>query len=559
MKKLTAILMCLVLTASMLAGCSGETATEEKAPAETAAAAQTTAAAAQAAEAAPASENPSTWLCDEKTTISVLTYDATNSTIPAPSNDLPFWQWLEERTNVHIDWEVVPYAGYNEVISTRVAAATDLPDIVVTRDFNTANNAGKNGIFVNLSDYWDSCFTNTEKYFSDQGQDYRALIKNEDGSCYALVGTVEPVENHLVMMYNTEWLKKLGKDVPKTLDEFTALLQAMKDAGDLNGNGEADEIYLSGTSYQRHFASIINNMFGLNSYNGWDQFAVDANGKVYPEYTSENMKAYLKYMSELYKNGLVDPEITASSTDILSEKIAANRIGAFVYYSSFAVTYGQLTEAGMADPLGEHFTLGAPIASEWNNNEAYFVRREMANQDPTCVNASSENIELVCKWLDTLFADPEVLRTRSCGFEGIDYNLNANGEVEYIYQADGTLRDTTPDGCGQISFAYIQTKPQMIDSMRPYKWYMDEYDDLRENYKWISPSITQVSAFTDEEQEKLDEVKTDCNDYFEKMRDKFITGAADVDAEWDEYCANLQKLGLDTWTEVWQSVYDRTK
>lgn len=558
MKKILAIMLSAAMLAAMLTGCSSKPA----AAPDTQAPAATTAAAVQATTKAATevtSENPDTWLCDEKTTITVLTYDATNATIPTASNDLKFWQWLEDRTNVHVEFEIVPYAGYDEVVSTRVASATDLPDIVVTRDFNTANNAGKNGIFVNLSDYWDNCFQNTENYFRGQGQDYRALIKNEDGSCYSLVGTVEPVENHLVLMYNTEWLQKVGKEVPKTLDEFTELLKAWKAAGDLNGNGEDDEVYLAGTSYQRHFASVINNIFGLNSYNGWDQFAVDANGKVFPEYTSENQKAYLKYMSELYKEGLVDPEITASSTDILSEKIAADRVGAFVYYSSFAVTYGQLTTAGQADPLAEHFTLGVPLASEYNGNEGYYVRREMANQDPTCVNSESENIELACKWLDTLFADPVVLRTRSCGFEGEDYELNADGTLEYHYQADGTLRDISQDGCGQISFAYIQTKEQMIDSMRPYQWYMDEYDDLRDNYKWVAPQITQVAAFTDEEQEKLDEVKTDCNDYYEKMRDKFITGAADVDAEWNEYCTNLEKLGLATWAEVWQSVYDRTK
>ena len=53
-----------------------------------------------------AEENPDTWLCDEKTTLTVCCYDAVNNSYPTISNDLRFWQWLEEYTNVHIEWEV---------------------------------------------------------------------------------------------------------------------------------------------------------------------------------------------------------------------------------------------------------------------------------------------------------------------------------------------------------------------------------------------------------------------------------------------------------------------
>lgn len=43
-------------------------------------------------------------------------------------------------------------------------------------------------------------------------------------------------------MINQTWLNKVGKDMPTTVDEFVDCLRAFKEAGDLNGNGEADEI-----------------------------------------------------------------------------------------------------------------------------------------------------------------------------------------------------------------------------------------------------------------------------------------------------------------------------
>lgn len=565
MKKLLAILLSASMVATMLTGCAGSSETTDAAATTAAAAAETKAAetkaaetkAAEAAETAAATENPSTWLCDEKTTLTVLTYDAVNNTYPAPSNDLPFWQYLEDRTNVHIEWEIVPVAGYEEVMAARLASGADLPDIVNVRTFTSANEAGKNGMFVNYSDKWDECFTNTEKYFSDQGVNYRSMISNEDGSAYAMVGTVSPTEGHIIYCYNTQWMEKLGAKIPETLDEFTALLKQMKEAGDLNGNGEADEVIFSSSNLDT-IASVMNNTFGLNAYEAWDQFAVD-NGTVYPEYTTDKEKAYLTYMNQLYKDGLLDPEIGSMTADMLSEKVAADRVGVFVYYSAFAITYGSLTTAAQADPLGEYYTLGRPLASEYNDNQAYFIRRDKSSGDATCVNVESSNIDLACKWLDTLFADPDVLRTRTCGFEGEDYTLNADGSIELIQPADGSAWSIVQKGCGQIAMPFIQTKEQLLNSKQAYKWYIAEYDAIREECEFRKPQITQVTAYTESEQEMIDEVRTDCKDYYEEMRGKFVTGAADINAEWDTYVSNMQKLGLDTWTKAWQSVYDRTK
>lgn len=559
MKRNLAAFLAVAMMVSVLSGCaSSEPAATEAAATEAAVAATQAATQAAAAEAAPAAEaKPDTWLCDEKTTLTILTYDGVNNSFTPPSNDLPFWKYLEDRTNVHIDWEIVPYSGYPEVIAARLAAATDLPDIVVTTDYQVNNNAGKNGVFADLNAKWD-LFPNTEKYFSDQGQNYRASLKNEDGTFYAIAGSVQPVEGHICFHYNTEWMKKLGKEVPKTLDEFTELLEAMKAAGDLNGNGEADEVIFTANGVNG-IGSALGSAFGLNSYESWDQFSVDANGVVFPEYTSENQKAYISYLNDLYTKGLLDPEISSMTADMVSEKCAADKVGVFVYYSAFAITYGKLTSKGVEDPNGEWYTIGGPLASEWNNNKGYYMRREVIQEVPTSISADSKNIDLACKWLDVLFADPEVLQVRTCGFEGEDYEYDANGNFQLIMPADGSAWSINTKGCGQIVLAYNQTKEQLLNSKRQYQWYMDEYDALRENTEWKAPVIPRVIAYSDSEQEKIDDCRTDVLDYFKEMRDKFVTGEASIEKDWDTYCQNIDKLGLPTLTEVWQSVYDRTR
>ena len=80
---------------------------------------------------AEGSEKKDSWLCDEKTTLTVFCDEGASNTMPVPSNDLPFWAWLEDYTNVHIEWECIPSASYDEVLSARLAAGQDLADVIV--------------------------------------------------------------------------------------------------------------------------------------------------------------------------------------------------------------------------------------------------------------------------------------------------------------------------------------------------------------------------------------------------------------------------------------------
>ena len=562
MKKAMALLLSLAMLLALVTACGSKSATTSSAASSSVAASASKAsssAAGSSSASSAASSAASGKLCDEKTTLTVFTYDAVNNTYPAPSNDLKFWKWLEDYTNVHIEWNITPISGFDEVVNTKLASGSDIDDIFLTQNLTNNNEAGENGIFENMSDYWDTCFTNTKDYFDGQGINYKSMLSNEDGSMYAITGSVEPVEGHIILMYNTEWMKKLGATVPKTLDEFTALLQKMKDAGDLNGNGQDDEVVLTSAGTDV-LASVLGNAFGLEQYEGWDAFVADGSGKVHDEYTTDNMKNYLSYTNDLYSKGLLDSEICTMTADALSEKIAADRVGVFVYYSAFAITYGKLTSAGVSNPSSEHYTLGYPLASSYNNNDARFIKREkLTGGGYASVSSKCKNKELAMKWLDTLLADPTVLKARTCGFEGEDWKTGADGNIELIYPTSGSAWDISKKGCGQISLPFIQTKDQLLNSKRQFQWYMDEYDDLRSNCKWVSPSVARVSSYTDAEKEKVDASKTDVTTYWKEMRDKFVKGEASLSGDWDTYVSTMNKLGLPTWTEAWQSIYERTK
>ena len=502
--------------------------------------------------------DPETWLSHDKVTLTVFTNEGSTTAYPAPSNDLPFWQFLEEYTNVHIEWEVASATGYTEVISTRLAAGVDLPDIMMVNTLPVAESAGENGLLVDLSEYWDTHFVNTNAHWDAQDVDFESYITSGDGSIYALVGMADPVEGHITLIYNTDWMEKLGAEIPTTLDEFTDLLYKMKAAGDLNGNGIDDEIVLT-TSGVNELTSALGTAFNIEQYEAWDAFVADENDVVTSEYTSDNMKNYLSYIHDLYMDKVLDPEYSSMSANLLSEKIASDRVGVFAYYSGFAITYGQLTERGQADPTGEHFTLGVALASEYNNNEGFFMRRERAVGCPTSITSACEEVELACRWLDTLYADPNVLNVRQYGIEGEDWQYAADGSIEVLHPADGSLRNVGAKGCGQIMLCHFQTPEQLLDGKEQYPWYLEQYDRMRTECAWKSPTVKHVTLFTEEEDNLISNYNSDVKGMFGEYRDKFIKGMLDVDKDWDTYLESIEKMGMSNLTEAWQMVHDRTK
>lgn len=574
MKKLLALLLVFVMLLSVFAGCSAETpktpdtpassdtpATEKPAdqpqkPAEIPEEAPTLGG--QGSSITDLGDDPSAhWLCEEKTTITIGTYDAVNATYLPPSNDLWFWQQVEEYTNVHLEWEITPISGYDDVVNTKLAAGVDLPDIIVSTNVRATKNAGDNGVLIDMAPYWDTCFTNTQAYFDSMGSDLVSVIQNPDGSIYGLPNTQNPTEGHITFCYNTQWMEKLGAEVPTTLDEFTALLYQMQEAGDLNGNGLDDELVLTASGVDM-VTSVLGNAFGLEQYEGWDAFVADENGVVTDEYTSDNMRTYLTYLNQLYKDGVLDPEICYMDMDTLGEKIANDRVGVFIFYSGFAIGYGYLTTQGLMDPLSECYTLGLPLDSEYNNNEGYFVRRTVAyGNSGASITAEAENPELCARWLDTLFADPYLMWIRCYGKEGETYNFDENGEVELIVDENGSW-DPSYLGIGQITLPFIQTTEELLSDKLPYGWYLEQYEEIR-NAKWISASVPKVSIFTDEEAELRDMVNSEVLNYWFEWRDKFITGVEDIDTSWDVYVDDINSLGMDLLVEVWQMVYDRLK
>ena len=64
-------------------------------------------------------------------------------------------------------------------------------------------------------------------------------------------------------------------------------------------------------------------------------------------------------------------------------------------------------------------------------------------------------------------------------------------------------------------------------------------------------------AFAPSELQEISDLRVAIKEYVNQSTAKFITGAMDIDTEWDAYLNQLDKLGLERFLEMNQTVYDR--
>ncbi len=174
-------------------------------------------------------------------------------------NKNAYTQWLEEKTGVNLEIDVVNTTDAQAKLNL-VLASGDLPDILLGFSPSTSLIAqqGVQGTFLPLNDLMAKYGDETKRVFQKERPQLLPLITSPDGKVYGLPEVNECFHCFLAqkMWVYKPWLDKLGLAVPKTTDEFEAMLKAFKDK-DPNGNGKADEVPLSGNKCRRRMHSLV--------------------------------------------------------------------------------------------------------------------------------------------------------------------------------------------------------------------------------------------------------------------------------------------------------------
>ncbi|MBO0991820.1 extracellular solute-binding protein [Bacillus sp. SD088] len=469
-------------------------------------------------------------------------------------NEVLIWKEYEEMTNVHIDWELVPFEAREEKRNLALAGGK-LPDVFYTMALPNSDllKYGEQGTFVKLNDLIEEYMPNLTAILEEYPE-IRKGATFPDGNIYGIPTIYDPEFTSVILgakpWIRKDWLEQLNMDMPETIDDFYDYLKAVKET-DLNGNGKQDEIPYGGTNIS-DLRQALNGAFGVgnkgNKHAYLDEDPKTGDLRFFP--ISDSYKELLEYLNKLYSEGLIAKNIyTIDNNQSYSE-------GTEGLYGSTTITS---TETIYGKEMGSNF-VGMP-ALEGPGGKTYNKATSSLNHmGAFVVTSENENIPATLRWLDHFYSE-EGAELFFMGIEGETFERDEDGNAQYLDK----ITDS-PDGLSmeQELSNYVTwlgggypgiVKQETFQGAESLTSSIEAAEKLEPNMlDEIWPSFT----YTVEENNKLSGLEADIHKYVNEMQDKFITGTEPF-SKWDDYIKEIEKMGLDQYMEIQEEAYKRYK
>lgn len=593
MKKRMALVLCLMMLLTLIAGCSGGTSNK---PAET---------------------------------------DSTAA--PLETVKISYWIPVGEDSTYYLSYEENPAVKYLETLDfggKRIDLKFTVP--ITGKELDNFNTLLMTDEYCGLMDMGSSTTYASElledgyihdltPYVEQYMPNYMALLKaypHLEPYVYSHVGdekkilslyaiTDETLGNFMGFLYRRDWVAKYGTN-PQTGAAFT---YSYTDPEDYNTyqddvvfpSGGTDPKYISdwewmfgifdtamadlgitnGYCYAPYFKGFGEDGTLFNAFGGSNpMWYKDPEGNAAFGGASESMKSYLECLSTWYQNGWIDKEFTSHTNDaayaVDSAKVHMGKVGLWI---------GRRAETGGQMDTGEHYTDGIMVYGACPPINDLYGAEETRNQTPYSLyqysqlrsnlvvsnKVSKEDLPTVLTFLDYLYSAEggallclgltkeqfEVTQDASYikyGLQDGAYTTetNADGTVKYI-RSEGLLRDNNlasamagkrmtigwyaPGFVTALNQSYV---PKARDAMAQWDFYV--------NTGTFDRAIRQ--QFTPGESSTYNKVHANVDTFMSSNIPRFIIGEYNVhnEKDWQDYQVMLGKYGPDKITKVYERI-----
>jgi len=476
-----------------------------------------------------------------------------SSGLPSRSSELPVIKEIERLTGINLEVEAIPESQYKTVISTRLAANSDLPDIL--RMDGSHYEYGKQGILVSLTPFIEKYDTYLEEYFKYEPESKKYFI-SPDGNYYGWynVKSGTDLADPYGWIIRKDWLDNLKLESPKTVDDWYQVMKAFKEQ-DPNKNGKSDEIpwcnpELAGQTVWGHAWGLM-----MLRSEGW---SINENGKVELDWIKPEAKEMFTWLNKCFSEGLIDPEFLSMDH---KARFSQNVVGGYSRFANTTESRAVLARKG-GDPNAVY--VGLPVPMGPNGKQGFMDSYGPAdNGSGVAITNKCKNPDVAFRFCDWLWGSEQGNRLMWFGIEGEHYKVNAKGEPEYT---DYILKN--PDGYNPTTALQVIGGHEFFSSIRSIegtwgawaKMQLASYNENTRNSALImAPYIGQKFPVLVSEQEEESELSLYWNDiktYYEEQAVGFIVGDSTLD-QWDTYVNTIKKIGLDKVIAIKQKQYDR--
>ena len=467
-------------------------------------------------------------------------------------------QAMQKATGVDIDWSFMTAEQVQLALTGK-----DLPDAIFQYasllDKATMYEYGQGGYFVNFMDYLD-IMPNFSAVI-EANPNALKVVQNEDGSVYCLPTlTVTSTGFNNLLYYRTDMMKAAGwEKAPATTDEF---IQFVTDLQAHYGANDPEFIAVNAYAANRMGWStkrIMSYFFPAFGELLLTELTVDSQGNVVLGASTEQYKHLLEFMNELWNSG-------AFNTNIYSQEATASQALAAGDHVAIVTDHNGHTPEGYAN-----MSVLAPLTSEYYTTQHWYKSPSCSWGRINAISAQCEDIETMVKWFDAWYAPA----TDPLNAEGTLYAITPwLGEIgvdHALDEATGIYTELAHEGIEMGKF--LASESFQIALYSGYEGGLFPFSSAPTNGVGVkgqgtinnlwpyaeTPFDLNSLVLTEDESDTYNDAWTDINTYIVESTAKFITGDADIAAEWDNYIAELESMGLQDVIDVYQAAYDRAQ
>ena len=483
-----------------------------------------------------------------------------------------FTMFMEEKTGIHMDFVTGGRDDWEEKLNM-LLQSDDYPDIIMGVSPNIAKYGVKEGIFIPLDDYLTE--ENVPNYLNVMKDFDLGVTRETDGKIYSLadINDCYHCKYARKMWVNTYYLDQMGCEVPTTTDEFIDVCKKFLEM-------KPDGIAVAGAN-EGWFTRMQDWLMGAYTFVPAksetlvvrDYVALDTDtSKGTCVAASDQYKEGLKFINELYEIGAIyDGDFTQTSEQM---KTLINQEDEPVLFFT-AGTISDAIDSASNNELYRHYEAMAPIAGPDGTRIAWTEPNYGVSSGAVCITDNCENVEAALRWIDFFYSETGDLCSQYGPDEGTDWVLDPEGkvglngepalyEVLNTYSAEAQNHDWQDVGIRVATESYRlgQAVEADVDPYSPdglERLLFDATEELYEPYG-ANTNIVNLNELkiTDEESTDVSTIAVEVEKAIEENSVAFMTGAKDIDAEWDTYIQDLDKAGLQTLLEMYQTAYDRS-
>ena len=464
--------------------------------------------------------------------------------------NLNLFKQMELVTNVRFEFSNTSSVEYLTQQNMGLASG-QIPDVL----WNALDNSlvvtygVEGGMLLDIAPYIDEYMPNLKKML-DKYPLARASVTESNGGIYVLPKvSMTATEGGEVLYVRTDYLEKVGKQKPTTIDEFYDCLVALKNADCfpekfvplLPQKMDILESYLFPS-----FGDSVDPLFGA-----------DADGNVVYNRISDQYKRYTEFMSKLFREGLLMNEIYSMDNSVIVSKVKANECAFFTHGTSLARSN---FESGNYD-----VEIVTPMTSEYTSTPK--VRGIMyVKVGGISISAKAQNPEILLKYFDIWYSEDDVVVpglngiSTKFGIENVNWKYVDDSHEHYVRIVPDDTTLTAEEY--RINFVAPSAQPPAYAIMTA----VPSGDPAQEmkgsqylvNYipYWVTRFPMDFLRLTTEENEVIASLMVDIKTYSDNMIAKFITGAEPLE-KWDEYVNQIKSMGIQDVLDVYQAAYSR--